>query len=147
MVYGADLESLLGGNVLVGSNPTTSAMNHASIIAELREKYPGKNIIENIEGAPTEIICEIDPTTDHPGYSVALAIKDKSAPHSHKVTTEKYEIIKGSLTLHIEDQVLLLQEGSTYTIEPNKTHWAIGSETWVRIESKPGWTKEDHILS
>ncbi|MFA6501866.1 MAG: cupin domain-containing protein [Parachlamydiales bacterium] len=121
-------------------------MNIQRIIDDLKIKYPSRNIIKNDESNSTEILCEIDPSKDHPDYSNAVAIIDKSKPHVHRKTTETYKIIKGKLILHIGDQSKELNEGDTYTIEPGNVHWAEGNETWVECYSEPGWTFEDHIL-
>jgi len=121
-------------------------MNLEKIIQKLSKKYPGKDIFNNNEERPTEIICEIDPTINHPEYSIAIAIIDKSIPHYHKKITEVYELLKGSLVINIDGQDYKLQQGDKLTIEPGKHHFAIGNETWVKVYSESGWTLEDHIL-
>ena len=63
-------------------------MDSKKVIDELKRKYPGKKIIKNGEDNPSEILCEVDPSTNHPEYSLAVAVIDKSLPHSHKKTTE-----------------------------------------------------------
>ena len=50
---------------------------------------------------PKEIICEFDPRDDHPDFSFAMAVIDRSEPHLHKRTTEIYRIVKGELKLHV----------------------------------------------
>ncbi len=122
-------------------------MNKTLIIQELQKKYPGKAIICNGDQDPTEILCEIEPTSHHPAYSTAVAIIDSSVPHVHKKTTENYTILKGELTLTIDDQQIILREGDTYVIAPNRVHSACGNETWVRVDSSPGWTMEDHMVN
>lgn len=121
-------------------------MDAKKILILLRLKYPGKNIIKNDESNPTEILCEVDPTQDHPDHSNAVAIIDKSKPHVHHRTTETYKVTKGKLVLHVGDQSKELNEGDTYTIKPGNVHWAEGNETWVECYSEPGWVFEDHIL-
>lgn len=63
-------------------------MNVKKVIGELQRKYPGKPILKNIEQNPTEILCEIEPTENHPDYSVTIAVIDKSILHYHKKITE-----------------------------------------------------------
>jgi mannose-6-phosphate isomerase-like protein (cupin superfamily) len=61
--------------------------------------------------------------------------------------TQWYTILKGSLKLYVGDEVINLKEGDKYTIKPNTVHWAESkNECWLEIYSKPGWTKEDHIV-
>lgn len=45
-------------------------MNAEKIIDELSQKYPGKKIIKNDKENPTEILCEIDPSAEHPESSI-----------------------------------------------------------------------------
>jgi mannose-6-phosphate isomerase-like protein (cupin superfamily) len=121
-------------------------MNTTKIIKELKTKYPGKFILKNNEKNPTEIICEIEPTQDHPDYSIAIAVIDKSILHFHKKTIEEYEVLKGTLTLFVGSKKIILNEGEKYTIPLNTIHHAEGHKTWIKTTSRPGWTKEDHIL-
>lgn len=122
-------------------------MNIDDVITELNEKYPGKSIFKNNEETTTEILCEIDPSTEHPEYSNAIAVIDKSIPHIHYKATETYKVIRGELTLYIGNEVMALKEGESYVIKPNNVHWAKGDETWIEAYSEPGWTFEDQIIA
>lgn len=122
-------------------------MNVQAVLDELGIKYPGKIIIKNDEENPTEILCEIEPTGSHPDYSLAVAVIDKSIPHTHKVSTEVYRVVKGKLKLNVNNEIIELSEGEEYAIKPGQIHWAEGDETWTECRSKPGWTSEDHILA
>lgn len=121
-------------------------MDTKKVIEELKKKYPGKKIIKNDEDIPTEILCEVDPSTGHPEYSLAVAIIDKSTPHTHKKSKETYKVTNGKLVLYVDGKKHELSEGEELIIEPGQTHWAEGNETWVECYSEPGWTFEDHIL-
>ena len=121
-------------------------MNHKNVITELEKKYPGKLIIKLPENEPTEILCEIESTADHPEYSMAISVIDKSVPHYHKEVTELYEILKGELSVYIDDVEHKLKEGDKLEIKPGSTHYAVGNETWVKCASTPGWVVSDHIL-
>ena len=121
-------------------------MNAKKVITELSQKYPGKKIIKLPEDNPTEILCEIDPATNHPKKSVAISIIDKSEPHYHKKATETYKVIKGNLSVVIDGQKNKLEAGDSLSIKPRDIHYAIGDETWVEVYSEPGWVPEDHIL-
>ncbi len=121
-------------------------MNTQKIIKELSAKYPGKKVIFDPPENPTEIICEIDPTSDHPEKSIALAIVSRSKPHYHKKSTEIYEAVKGVLTIYKDEGKHTLHEGEKITIEPNIVHYVEGDEVWFLTYSKPGWTLEDHIV-
>jgi len=121
-------------------------MNTSKVIRELEQKYTGKKIVKNQEENPTEILCEVEPTKEHPDHSLAIAVIDKSIPHVHKKTTEVYRIIKGKLKLYVDEKVINLNEEDKYEIEAGRVHWAEGKETWLECYSKPGWTFEDYIL-
>lgn len=121
-------------------------MNVSTIIASLQRQYPGKTIIKNGEPHPTEIICEIEPTADHPAYDVAIAIIDQSLPHVHHRSEELYEVLSGTLTVTINGSDRILHKNDTIVIHPGEVHSAKGNATWIRATSRPGWTAEDHIL-
>ena len=121
-------------------------MNKKKILNELRKKYPKANIVLNDQQNPTEIICEIEPTSKHSDYDIAIAVIDKSIPHYHKKTTEEYEVIKGKLVLTVGNKKIILKKGDKFVIKPNTIHFGKGQETWVKTTSKPGWTQEDHLL-
>lgn len=120
-------------------------MNKQEVIRQLKNEYPGKKIILNDKNNPTEIICEIDPSSVHPDYSVAIAVVDRIKPHYHKKTTEIYGVIKGSLTLFVDNQETVLNTGESLTIKPLSIHHANGKETWIKASSSPGWTIQDHL--
>jgi len=121
-------------------------MDLKNVLQNLSQKYPKKKIILNSKNFPTEILCEIEPTADHPNYSVAIAVIDKTHPHKHLKTTEIYEVIKGELTLNVDGKITVIKSGEKITIKPNQIHQAQGKEAWIRVTSKPGWVREDHLL-
>ena len=132
-------------------------MNTDQFISQLQALYPGKPIFKNDDNNPTEILCELDPTSDHPDYSVAIAVIDRSIPHYHQHTEELYEVLTGQLTLYtchpelvsgsqLKYQKHILHPGDSYTIKPGTYHFAEGQETWIKATSHPGWTTNDHHL-
>jgi quercetin dioxygenase-like cupin family protein len=121
-------------------------MNSKRVVEELRKRYPNKTIVLNPPENTTEILCEIEPTAKHPDHSVAIAVIDSSKLHHHKLTTETYEVIKGNLKLYVEGQLYELSPGQSFTIKPGLKHYALGTETWIKVTSKPGWVLADHIL-
>ncbi len=121
-------------------------MNFQKVVIELQKLYPGKSIIKIPKENPLEIICEVEPSSNILGYSLAVAIIDKSAPHKHLKSTENYKVIKGKLNLFIENQKIVLKQEDSFLVKPNKIHWAEGNETWIEVKSTPGWTSQDHIL-
>jgi len=121
-------------------------MNINEVIETLKKQYPGKKIILNSKENLTEILCEVDPTSLHSEKSIAIVVIDIMEPHYHNEATEIYEVVKGQLTLVIDGKPQMLNVGQSATIFPGQIHSAIGDETWVKVISKPGWTKKDHVL-
>ena len=121
-------------------------MKSALIIEKLQTLYPGKTISGIPEHKPVEIICEIEPSSDHPEYSTAIAVADKSAAHYHLLSTEIYEVLIGTLTVFIDGEPHILEKGEKITIEPGVIHYVIGEEVWFRVHSRPGWSEDDHFL-
>lgn len=122
-------------------------MNLTKVKQQLKEIHPESQLFENKNtyGEVTEVLCEIEPTSHHSEYSKVIAVIDRSKPHYHKATKETYKILKGSLKLFIEGDLIELEAGDEYEIPVNKVHWAYGDESWVECYSKPGWTIEDYI--
>jgi quercetin dioxygenase-like cupin family protein len=121
-------------------------LNTKKIIATFTNMYPGRVIVKNPERNPTEILCEVEPTSKHPDYSVAIAVINKSQPHSHKIVPEIYTVIRGKLTLHVNEESIELNRGESHTVEPGSVHWAEGDETWIECLARPGWTPDDHFI-
>lgn len=123
-------------------------MNAEKIINQLMEKYPGKKIVMNKaeDGKVVEILCEIESTSVHPEWSLAIVIADRSKSHKHLKTTESYKVTKSTLKVFIDGEEKTLHEGDSVTIEPGQVHYVTGDETWFECKSEPGWTIEDHIF-
>lgn len=116
------------------------------IVETLKKKYLGKVVIVTDLQNPGEIICETEPTSEHPDWSEAIAVIDFTRLHYHKTLTETYEIVEGELTMYFNGEPQYLKKGDKIKLPPGTTHRAEGKETWVRVIARPGWTPEDHIL-
>lgn len=121
-------------------------MDTEKVIARLKHEYPGKKIIITDPKNPTEIICEIEPTKDHPKWSGAIAVIEKTRLHYHRKLTETYHVLKGSLTIYLNNKPHFLRQGDFIEIKPKTIHWSQGKNVWVFVYSRPGWTPKDHIL-
>lgn len=124
-------------------------MNIDKVLAELRDKYPDRAVIQDPPGtaAPGEVIVELEPTSNHPDRSLALAVVGRSRPHYHKRSTEVYEAVRGELTVYLDSKKTILKPGESLTIEPGVVHSAEGEEAWFLTHSTPGWTFDDHVLA
>lgn len=120
-------------------------MDVQKVVKELKEKYPGKNIILNPPDAPTEIICEIEPGSLNPDRSVAIAVIDSTIKHFHRLAVEEYEVVKGELEVTKEGKSYYLGPGEKIVLNPGEFHLARGKETWVKVTSEPAWTPKDNL--
>jgi len=124
----------------------TTAERSGRILNQLRMKYPGASAFD-LDGRGEHFVCEVEPTDKHLEYDRAVEVILSSKPHKHLKTRQFYEILSGTLELHVEEKNIILRPGDTYTIDPGNVHWAVSDdECWVEIRSEPGWTKEDHVL-
>lgn len=121
-------------------------MNILKVLEELKATYPGKKIVLNDRNRCTEILCEIEPSSQHPTFSKAIAVIDLTKPHFHNSSTETYEVLRGTLTMSIDGIEREMHEGDTVTITPGQIHFAKGNETWISCLSKPGWKHDDHHI-
>lgn len=116
------------------------------IINQLKTKYPNKKAYD-LDGNSSHFVCEVEPVDEHPEYDRAVEVIINSRPHKHLKMTQDYTILSGTLELHDGDKIVKLNTGDKYTILPGNPHWAKSDgECWLEIYSRPGWTKEDHIL-
>lgn len=115
------------------------------ILAKLKRDYPGKAAYDT-DGRGQHFVCEVEPTQDHPEYDKAIVVIFKTKAHKHNKIVQRYTILSGNLTVHLDDKTITLKPGDTYTIQPGIVHWAESDECWLEEYSTPGWTKDDHIL-
>ncbi len=116
------------------------------ILSDLKSKYPNA-VSYDLDGRGMHFVCEVEPVTEHPEYDKAVEVIIESKPHKHIKMVQDYTILRGDLELHLNDEVISLKTGDKYTVLPGDVHWAkSNNECWLEIYSKPGWTKEDHIV-
>ena len=115
------------------------------IIEELSRKFPDSNIVCNPSVKPTEIICEVEPTSAHPEYSTDFAVIDESAPHYHLAAQEIYEVEWGWLSLFINGKEIVLAAGDSIVVRPGVIHSAKGVIAHAYIYSTPGKTPQDYF--
>lgn len=121
-------------------------MTEQEVMAYFAKNYPGKNLVRLPQQNPTEIICEVEPSADHPEWNLAIAAILQSEPHYHDHAVEVYEVLRGELELTVDDDTVHLSKGDTFTVFPPQVHFAKGDFTLVKVRSEPGWTADDHVL-
>lgn len=120
-------------------------MRVETVRAEITERYPGVDIKETTvtDGNVTELVGEFDRKLVDSDRDVAIVVADRSGEHMHRIITEEYEVIKGSLRVYKNGKPTDLKEGETITIEPGTWHWVEGNETWFYCYSVPDWFPGD----
>ena len=113
------------------------------VIDALRAEFPRKTIVLLPEDDPKEVVVEIWSDEDE---SYAIAVIDRSEPHVHRKTFEMYEVEKGTLLVHVDNEVHRLEPGNKLFIKPGQVHWAEGDATRVVVHTWPPWNQDDHIL-
>lgn len=127
-------------------NNETVDQRKERILNMLEEKYPGKDCFD-LDGRGMHFVCEVEPTVEHPEYDVAIEVMLLTKPHKHLKMTQCYTILKGTLELHVGDEIINMRAGDKQVIYPGSVHWAKSEdECMAELRSEPGWTKEDHIL-
>lgn len=121
-------------------------MNIVKIKKELEKMYPGKKVIVTDPENPTEIVCEVEPTENHPKWSASVAVIDSTRSHYHRKLMETYHVISGSLTISLNGKSRILNSGDFIEIPRKTIHTSKGKNTWVYVYARPGWTPEDHIF-
>ena len=118
----------------------------ARILGQLQRSYPGKKAYD-LDGRGRHFVCEVEPVSEHPDYDRAIEVIITTKAHLHHKMTQRYTVLKGTLTLHLNDETIVLKPKHTYTVKPGTVHWAESrDECWVEIYSEPGWTTTDHIV-
>ena len=118
------------------------------VLEYFEKNYPNSNVMKLPEDNPLELICEIDPTSAHPDYSVAISAISSSRRHHHALSTEEYEVLSGTVLIEVDGSIRTLYEHEKITIPPGKVHSATSTEGYalVKVTSQPGWQQADHIL-
>ena len=114
-------------------------------------KYPDKRVLfEPSEENPTAVVCEIEPASEHPDYSLARLALGSFEPHYHKLSSQTYDVLRGKLVLKLAlaGKEVVLIPGTEYIVPPNMVHSgeSVTEDTVVEITSRPGWTPNDHVF-
>lgn len=111
-------------------------------------RHPGASLIEIPEHSTSEVMCMIDPTEQHPNYSMAISAVSASQPHKHARSTVEYEVVEGAVLVDIEGRITTLYPREKITIQPGQVHSVSGIEDYslIKIVCQPGWQRDDHIF-
>jgi len=108
------------------------------IMSQLKEKYPGKRVIDDAGS----YFALLEEAKDHPEYDRAIQVViAPTPPHKHKHTTHIYRSIDTPFNIVEDKKNIRVLPGESYTVEPNKVHYLTvdkGTECWLEVISSPG---------
>ncbi|KPJ85641.1 hypothetical protein AMJ57_02420 [Parcubacteria bacterium SG8_24] len=113
------------------------------VIEDLRREFPDKKVVLLPEDDPQEVIVEVWKDFEE---SCAVVIIDRSEPHLHHVSWERYGVEAGILTVHVDGETHVVRPGERFYIRPGQVHWAEGDAVRMVVHTWPPWKEEDHIL-
>jgi quercetin dioxygenase-like cupin family protein len=124
-------------------------MDVARAIAELQAGNPLGRIVQNAPDGKhvTEIVRE-DPGRSS-GRSSAVAVIERSPRHHHPRMTEVYRVLRGQLTVHVDDATVVLNKDEKLTIKPGAIHWAESDSddpARVHVLCVPAFSPDECIL-
>ena len=125
-------------------------MDVEEIKAQLRQQHPESRIVENAPDGTriTELVRE-DADTANAVSSSAMAVIERSPRHHHDQMTEVYRLVRGTLTLFVDQETHQLAAGDEFRIDPGRTHWAESDPAdpaWVEVICTPPFTPADYFL-
>jgi mannose-6-phosphate isomerase-like protein (cupin superfamily) len=88
--------------------------------------------------------------SDFPNLDIALvAITGRTKKHFHRIATEFYYVISGSIRIEVDGTTKDLLPGSLLMIRPNTAHQAVRKSKGVAqvlVISSPPWQANDEIF-
>jgi quercetin dioxygenase-like cupin family protein len=110
-----------------------------------------KCLYQNKKEFSAETVYEI--TTAENGLPFGIAIADilQSTPHVHKLTTETYTVVQGTLEVTLDQNKYVLSPGDVIKILPNVIHSArsLGDEpARITVTTVPEFSPDDyHVVT
>lgn len=106
-------------------------------------------LYQNKKTFPAETVYEVTTARDGLPFGIAIADIEQSQPHLHRVTTETYTVVQGSIELALDDERVVLHVGDVAVIRPGVVHSArsIGENHPARITvtTIPEFSVDDYV--
>jgi mannose-6-phosphate isomerase-like protein (cupin superfamily) len=107
-------------------------------------------LYQNRKAFEAETVYEVTTARDGLPFGIAIADIEQSQPHVHRVTTETYTVVQGSIELALDDERIALHVGEVALIRPGVVHSArsIGDDHPARITvtTIPEFSPDDYFL-
>ena len=106
-------------------------------------------LYQNRKAFEAETVYEITTARDDLPFGIAIADIEQSQPHVHRVTTETYTVVQGSIELALDDERTVIGVGEVAVIRPGVVHSArsIGDDHAARITvtTIPEFSSDDYF--
>jgi quercetin dioxygenase-like cupin family protein len=106
-------------------------------------------LYQNRKAFEAETVYEVTTARDGLPFGIAIADIEQSQPHVHRLTTETYTVVQGSIELALDGQRIALHVGDVAVIRPGVVHSArsIGDDRPARITvtTIPEFSPDDYF--
>jgi len=106
-------------------------------------------LYRNRKSFPAETVYELTTARDGLPFGIAIADIERSQPHVHRVTTETYTVVQGSIELALDDERIALRVGDVALIRPGVVHSARsigeGHAARITVTTIPEFSPDDYF--
>jgi mannose-6-phosphate isomerase-like protein (cupin superfamily) len=105
-------------------------------------------LYQNRKAFEAETVYEVTTAGDGLPFGIAIADIEQSQPHVHRLTTETYTVVQGSIELALDDERIALHVGDVAVIRPGVVHSArsIGDEpARITVTTIPEFSPDDYF--
>jgi mannose-6-phosphate isomerase-like protein (cupin superfamily) len=106
-------------------------------------------LYQNRKSFTAEVVYELTTARDGLPFGIAIADIEQSQPHVHRVTTETYTVVQGSIELALDDERLALHVGDVALIRPGVIHSARsigdGHAARITVTTIPEFSPDDYV--
>jgi mannose-6-phosphate isomerase-like protein (cupin superfamily) len=106
-------------------------------------------LYQNRKAFEAETVYEVTTARDGLPFGIAIADIEQSQLHVHRLTTETYTVVQGSIELALDDERIALHVGDVAVIRPGVVHSArsIGDDHAARITvtTIPEFSPDDYF--
>jgi mannose-6-phosphate isomerase-like protein (cupin superfamily) len=105
-------------------------------------------LYQNRKAFEAETVYEVTTARDGLPFGIAIADIEQSQLHVHRLTTETYTVVQGSIELALDDERIALHVGDVAVIRPGVVHSArsIGDEpARITVTTIPEFSPDDYF--
>jgi mannose-6-phosphate isomerase-like protein (cupin superfamily) len=106
-------------------------------------------LFQNKKSFAAETVYEVTTARDGLPFGIAIADIEQSRPHVHRLTTETYTVVQGSIELALDDERIALHVGDVAVIRPGVVHSARsigdGQPARITVTTIPEFSPDDYF--